>query len=91
MLKPVPWPNDAEYGMPPQRTVTDAPPGYDCLFCRIAADFLETRAVSGALVLADERVFAGVPLHYYGTAKGNCLVIPHAHHENLQRYHARSQ
>jgi histidine triad (HIT) family protein len=59
-----------------------APPGYDCPFCRIAAT-LESPAQDPAVVLIERRVFAVVPLHSYGNIRGNCLVVPRSHHENL--------
>jgi histidine triad (HIT) family protein len=60
-----------------------APPQYDCPFCAAAAAIRASGALTGPYVFDDERVFALVPLHYYGTAKGNCLVIPKKHQENL--------
>lgn len=59
-----------------------APPGYECPFCRIAAT-LETAEQDSAVVLVEQNVFAVVPLHHYGSVRGNCLVVPRQHHENL--------
>lgn len=59
-----------------------APAGYDCPFCHLAAT-LPTSAVDAGIVLVEPRVFAFVPLHYYGGVRGNCLVAPRAHFENL--------
>lgn len=36
-----------------------------------------------AFVLDEERVFALIPLHFRGNTKGNCLVIPKQHYENI--------
>ncbi|MCW5548420.1 MAG: HIT family protein [Opitutaceae bacterium] len=60
-----------------------APPDYKCPFCRMALELQQAQAVTGGFVLEEERVFALIPLHYYGGTKGNCLIIPKAHHENL--------
>jgi histidine triad (HIT) family protein len=60
----------------------NAPPGYACPFCAIAATLPEPAAES-AVVLVDADVFALVPTHHYGGIKGNCLVIPRQHHENV--------
>lgn len=35
------------------------------------------------MVLVDDNVFALVPTHHYAGIKGNCLVIPRDHHENV--------
>ncbi len=59
-----------------------APPNYDCPFCRIAAT-LGSPAQDPAVVLVEPNVFAVVPLHFYGNIRGNCLVVPREHHENL--------
>ena len=59
-----------------------SPSGYDCPFCRLAAT-LPAPAPDSGIVLVADRVFAFVPLHYYGGVRGNCLVAPRAHHENL--------
>lgn len=60
----------------------NAPPGYLCPFCGIA-DTLPLAAPESAVVLIDSNVFALVPTHHYGGIKGNCLVIPRKHHENV--------
>lgn len=59
-----------------------APPGYDCPFCGIAST-LSSSTPDPAVVLIEPRVFALIPLHSYGGIRGNCLVVPRAHHENL--------
>jgi histidine triad (HIT) family protein len=33
--------------------------------------------------MMDARVFALVPTHHYGGTRGNCLVIPRIHYENV--------
>lgn len=59
-----------------------APAGYACPFCGIAAT-LPPPAPASAVVLIDENVFALVPTHHYAGIKGNYLVIPRAHCENV--------
>ncbi|QNK03796.1 HIT domain-containing protein [Dyella telluris] len=34
-------------------------------------------------MLMDDNVFALVPTHHYGGIKGNCLVVPRDHYENV--------
>lgn len=62
--------------------VKNAPPGYDCPFCGIA-DTLPSPAPESAVVLQDAKVFALVPTHHYAGIKGNCLVMPRNHYENI--------
>src|SRR5688572_3777974 len=57
-------------------------PGYECPFCRIAGT-LPSPARESAVVLEDADVFAFVPLHHYAGIKGNCLVAPRSHFENV--------
>jgi histidine triad (HIT) family protein len=59
-----------------------APPGYTCPFCGIAKT-LPSPATESAVVLVDADVFALVPAHHYAGIKGNCLVIPRSHYENV--------
>jgi len=59
-----------------------APPGYACPFCGIAAT-LPSPAPESAVVLVDTNVFALVPTHHYAGIKGNCLVVPRSHYENV--------
>ena len=59
-----------------------APPGYACPFCGIAAT-LPSPALESAVVLVDTNVFALVPTHHYAGIKGNCLVVPRGHYENV--------
>ena len=60
----------------------NAPPGYECPFCGIA-ETLPLPAPESAVVLVDANVFALVPTHHYAGIKGNCLVIPRTHYENV--------
>jgi histidine triad (HIT) family protein len=60
----------------------NAPPGYECPFCGIAGT-LPSPASESAVVLVDVNVFALVPTHHYAGIKGNCLVLPRAHYENV--------
>lgn len=60
----------------------NAPHGYACPFCGIA-ETLPLPAPESAVVLIDSNVFALVPTHHYGGIKGNCLVIPRTHYENV--------
>jgi len=59
-----------------------APSGYACPFCGIAAT-LPSPAPESAVVLVDANVFALVPTHHYAGIKGNCLVVPRGHYENV--------
>lgn len=59
-----------------------APPQYACPFCGIA-ETLPSPAPESAVVLMDANVFALVPTHHYGGIKGNCLIIPRSHYENV--------
>ena len=60
----------------------NAPPGYECPFCGIAAT-LPSPASESAVVLMDNNVFALIPTHHYAGIKGNCLVMPRSHYENV--------
>ena len=60
----------------------NAPSGYECPFCAIA-ETLSVSALDSAVVLVDVNLFALVPIHHYAGIKGNCLVIPRCHHENI--------
>jgi len=60
----------------------NAPPGYECPFCCIA-EALASSSPDAAVVLVDANVFAFVPIHYYAGIKGNCLVAPRSHYENV--------
>lgn len=64
------------------RAMRHAPAGYACPFCAIA-DTLPLPEPASAVVWMDSRVYALVPRHHYGGIKGNCLVIPRTHYENL--------
>jgi histidine triad (HIT) family protein len=60
----------------------DAPAGYECPFCRIA-ETLPAAAPESAVVLVQPRVFAFIPLHHYAGIRGNCLIAPRHHYENV--------
>jgi histidine triad (HIT) family protein len=60
----------------------NAPPGYECPFCQLA-ETLPKSAAASPIILAEPRIFAFVPLHHYAGIRGNCLVVPRAHHENV--------
>jgi len=60
----------------------NAPPQYECPFCGIAGT-LPTPAPESAVVLVDTNVFALVPAHHYAGIRGNCLVVPRSHYENV--------
>lgn len=47
------------------------------------AETLPSSAPEAAVVLVDANVFAFVPLHHYAGIKGNCLVAPRSHYENV--------
>ncbi|MBM0107760.1 HIT family protein [Steroidobacter sp. S1-65] len=59
-----------------------APAGYECPFCRLAGT-LDEPASESAIILVEPRVFAFVPLHHYAGIRGNCLIVPRAHYENV--------
>ena len=50
--------------------------------CRLA-ESLPAPAPDSAIVLIERRVFAFVPLHHYAGIRGNCLIAPRAHFENV--------
>jgi histidine triad (HIT) family protein len=60
----------------------NAPPGYECPFCGIA-ETLPSPEPESAVVLMDANVFALIPTHHYAGIKGNCLVVPRGHYENV--------
>jgi len=60
----------------------NAPPGYECPFCRIAAT-LPTPAPESAVVLVEPRIFAFIGLQHFGGIRGNCLTAPRLHYENV--------
>jgi histidine triad (HIT) family protein len=59
-----------------------APAGYECPFCHLA-ETLHESAPESAIVLIEPRVFSFVPLHHYAGIRGNCLIAPRAHYENV--------
>lgn len=59
-----------------------APAGYECPFCRLA-EALDEPARESAIVLIEPRVFAFIPLHHYAGIRGNCLIAPRVHYENV--------
>lgn len=60
----------------------NAPTGYECPFCKIA-DTLPAPAPESAVVLVEPRVFALVPRNHYAGIRGNCLIVPRQHYENV--------
>ena len=58
------------------------PAGYQCPFCRLAGMLPEPPPHS-AIILVEPRVFAFVPLHHYAGIRGNCLIAPRVHYENV--------
>lgn len=59
-----------------------APVDYECPFCRVA-ESLPTPAPESAVILAEPRVFAFIGLHHFAGIRGNCLIAPRLHYENL--------
>lgn len=59
-----------------------APLGYECPFCHLA-NTLHEPAPSSAIILVEPRVFSFVPLHHYAGIRGNCLIAPRVHYENV--------
>lgn len=60
----------------------NAPIGYECPFCSVAAS-LPKPAPESAVILVEANVFCLVPLHHYGSLRGNCLIAPRLHYENV--------
>lgn len=60
----------------------NAPVGYECPFCRVAGT-LPTQDRESPVVIVEARVFAFVPLHHYAGIRGNCLIAPRLHYENV--------
>jgi len=60
----------------------NAPRGYECPFCHVA-ETLSTPAPESAVILVEPHVFAFVPLHHYAGIRGNCLIAPRHHYENV--------
>ena len=59
-----------------------APPGYECPFCGISATLPSPDAES-AVVLIESNVFALIPRSHYGDIRGNCIIVPRRHYENV--------
>ena len=64
---------------------THAPPDYDCPFCEVQSepDSSSWRRNRMGWVFEKGSVFCIIPTSYWGVTKGNCLIIPKAHYENL--------
>ena len=61
------------------------PAHYECPFCAVqrAQDSPGRKRNLPGWVFEDERVLCLVPLHFWGQNKGNCLIIPKVHVENI--------
>lgn len=60
------------------------PPDYDCPFCKIVADkYDDVETERADIVLRNENITAFVASHHWGRNKGNVLIIPNAHYEDL--------
>ena len=64
---------------------THEPPDYECPFCAVqsrpGSRGWERNRIGW--VFEEGSVFCIVPTHYWGVTKGNCLVMPKSHVENL--------
>ena len=60
----------------------NAPAGYQCPFCDLVESLPSPTPESG-IILVEPRIFAFVPLHHYAGIRGNCLVVPRVHYENV--------
>jgi len=61
-----------------------APEGYDCPFCRIVSQCADAAWLQQSdVIFHDPLVTAFVPYHYYAGIKGNVLVVPNQHFENI--------
>lgn len=63
--------------------ITHTPANYACPFCREVQRLKTEGLGDNAFVLEEERVFALIPLHFKGNTKGNCLIVPKRHYENI--------
>lgn len=65
------------------RPASHAPANYDCPFCREAKRLKLEGVDDSTFVMEEAKVYALIPLHFKGNTKGNCLVIPKQHYENI--------
>ena len=65
--------------------ISHAPPDYECPFCEVQSqpDSDAWRRNRMGWVFEDGSVFCIVPTSYWGVTKGNCLIMPKVHHENI--------
>lgn len=66
--------------------ITNAPPDYQCPFCRMAAAQFDGPGVyskASDVVYRDAQVFAIIALHQWPAAQPNVLVIPVDHYEHI--------
>ncbi len=64
---------------------THEPPEYECPFCAVQSQpdsggWMRNRM---GWVFEEGAVFCIVPTHYWGVTRGNCLIMPKVHVENI--------
>lgn len=65
--------------------ISHAPADYICPFCRIINECKATGLEESphAAVYQDEIITVLIPMHHYAGIKGNVLVVPNQHYENI--------
>ena len=66
-----------------RRMVSHAPPDYECPFCHLAAGRPAPRVKREHVLERDAEVTVFMSPLWWGEVKGNVLVIPSEHYENL--------
>ena len=63
--------------------ISHAPPDYDCPFCRIVAGKPAERSSSEHVVRRYDEVTVFMNPRWWNHIRGNVLIVPNHHHENL--------
>ena len=63
--------------------ISHAPEGYDCPFCRIVRGGFTDRVSTDHVVRRYERVTVFMNPRWWENVRGNVLVVPNEHYENL--------
>jgi histidine triad (HIT) family protein len=64
-------------------SISHAPAGWDCTFCRITAGGESQRTKRDAVVWHDEHTTAWVASHWWPANPGHVIVVPNVHAEHL--------
>lgn len=67
-------------------TISHAPSGYECTFCRLAAGQDGLRTTQEHVVLRMDEMTAFVSSHWWPANPGHVLVIPNRHIENVYAF-----